>query len=36
MPHLTKEGLTEAWRQGNEPVCAVASLAQIVENSINY
>jgi hypothetical protein len=36
MPHLTKEGLTEAWRQGNEPVCAVANLAQIVENSINY
>lgn len=36
MPHLPKERLTGAWRQGNEPVCAVANLAQIVENSINY
>jgi hypothetical protein len=36
MPHLPKEGLTGAWRQGNEPVCAVANLAQIVENSIKY
>jgi len=36
MPHLPKERLTGAWRQGNEPVCAVANLAQIVENSIKY